>query len=42
MYTQNHYAIDALAGLVWATALQVIVVPLVKGLFGGVPVPRYP
>ncbi len=41
VYTQNHYAIDALAGLVWATALQVIVVPLVKGLFGGVPVPRY-
>lgn len=41
VYTQNHYAIDALGGLVWATALQVVAVPLVKSLSGGVPAPRY-
>ncbi len=28
VYTQNHYAIDALAGIVWAVALQTVCVPL--------------
>jgi len=30
VYTQNHYAIDALAGLVWAGALQIVAAPLVQ------------
>ena len=28
VYTQNHYAVDALSGLVWALALQLLFVPL--------------
>jgi len=27
VYTQNHYAVDALAGVAWALALQLVVVP---------------
>ncbi len=27
VYTQNHYAVDALAGIVWALALQLVVAP---------------
>jgi membrane-associated phospholipid phosphatase len=33
VYTQNHYAIDSLLGLVLALALQVAVVPLLYNLF---------
>lgn len=29
VYTQNHYAIDVVAGLVWAVVLQLAVIPLV-------------
>jgi membrane-associated phospholipid phosphatase len=29
VYTQNHYAIDVVAGLVWAVVLQLVVIPLV-------------
>ncbi|MGH7702978.1 MAG: phosphatase PAP2 family protein [Gemmatimonadales bacterium] len=32
VYTQNHYAIDALAGIVWAVLLQVAVVPVLLWL----------
>lgn len=28
VYTQNHYAVDALAGVVWALALQLLVAPV--------------
>ncbi len=27
VYTQNHYAVDVLAGVVWAFALQLVVAP---------------
>jgi membrane-associated phospholipid phosphatase len=30
VYTQNHYAIDSLAGIVWALALQGLMVPFFK------------
>lgn len=33
VYTQNHYAIDAVAGLVWAVVLQVMLLPLLARLF---------
>ena len=33
VYTQNHYAIDAVAGLLWAVVLQLLVLPSVVGLF---------
>ncbi|MCI0689339.1 MAG: phosphatase PAP2 family protein, partial [Sporichthyaceae bacterium] len=33
VYTQNHYAVDAVAGLVWALGLQAIAVPAILGLF---------
>jgi membrane-associated phospholipid phosphatase len=42
VYTQNHYAIDALGGLVWATVLQVVAVPLVRGVLSGAPAERFP
>lgn len=42
VYTQNHYAIDVLGGLVWATALQVVAVPLLRGVFSGASVERLP
>ena len=32
VYTQNHYAIDAVAGLVWAVVLQVMLLPLLDRL----------
>ncbi|NNG17195.1 MAG: phosphatase PAP2 family protein [Gemmatimonadales bacterium] len=41
VYTQNHYAIDALGGLVWATVLQVVAVPLVRGVLSGAPSERF-
>lgn len=31
VYTQNHYAVDALAGLVWALGLQLCLVPALVG-----------
>jgi len=30
VYTQNHYAIDVLAGIVWAVLLQLTVVPALE------------
>jgi len=42
VYTQNHYAIDALGGLVWATVLQVVAVPLIRTAFSRAPVERFP
>ncbi len=35
VYTQNHYAIDVVAGLAWAVALQLAVIPLAVRLFTG-------
>ena len=33
VYTQNHYAVDSIAGVVWALGLQVFVAPvLLRGL----------
>lgn len=31
VYTQNHYAVDSLAGLVWALAVQLVLVPAMQG-----------
>jgi membrane-associated phospholipid phosphatase len=41
VYTQNHYPVDALAGLVWALGLQLGLVPALAGETGG-PVPPLP
>jgi membrane-associated phospholipid phosphatase len=41
VYTQNHYAVDALAGLVWALGLQFGLVPALVGE-SGAPVPPLP
>jgi len=30
VYTQNHYAIDVLAGILWAVLLQLTVVPVLE------------
>ncbi len=35
VYTQNHYAIDAVAGVLWGLGLQVIAVPLLHRVFVG-------
>ncbi len=35
VYTQSHYAIDAVAGLAWALGLQVFVVPMLRFLLSG-------
>jgi membrane-associated phospholipid phosphatase len=32
VYTQNHYAIDAVAGIVWAVGLQLALIPLARRL----------
>jgi membrane-associated phospholipid phosphatase len=47
VYTQNHYAVDSLAGLLWAVALQAIVVPALAFVLGSsqrsrLPVPHLP
>jgi len=41
VYTQNHYAVDALAGLVWALGLQLGLVPTLTREADG-PVPPLP
>jgi membrane-associated phospholipid phosphatase len=41
VYTQNHYAVDALAGLVWALGLQLGLVPALTGETSA-PVPPLP
>ena len=40
VYTQNHYGTDALAGIVWALAIQVGIVPLLRYLRSPAPGPR--
>lgn len=39
IYTQNHYPVDAMAGLVWALGLQLVVLPAVRA---GCDRPRVP
>lgn len=38
VYTQNHYAFDSLVGLIWALALQLTLVPVLRRLLRG---PRF-
>ncbi len=33
VYTQNHYAIDSIAGLAWGLGLQLAVAPVLLALF---------
>jgi membrane-associated phospholipid phosphatase len=37
VYTQNHYAIDSLAGVVWGLGLQLVVAPWLSRVLGGAP-----
>ncbi len=38
VYTQNHYAVDSIAGVAWALGIQILLVPaLVRGLRGTAP-----
>lgn len=40
VYTQNHYAVDAIAGVVWTAVLQGVAVPLLRGHLSGAPAER--
>jgi hypothetical protein len=42
IYTQNHYPVDALAGLVWALGLQLVVLPALSAGYQRPPVPVLP
>lgn len=42
IYTQNHYPVDSIAGLVWALGLQLVVLPAVRSSCDRQPVPVLP
>ncbi len=42
VYTQNHYPVDSLAGLLWALGLQLVLVPAVSGVVAAPRVPVLP
>ena len=46
VYTQNHYGIDSLAGLLWGLAMQIATVPVIRHLLRGArrrrPIPILP
>ena len=42
VYTQNHYPVDALAGLIWALGLQLLIVPAVRANYAAPRVPVLP
>ena len=42
VYTQNHYPVDALAGLLWALGLQLVLVPAFSGAAAAPRVPVLP
>lgn len=42
VYTQNHYPVDSLAGLIWALGLQLVIVPAVRANYAAPRVPVLP